>query len=102
MTPPTETEINARIEVLAKQMRARGLVHSDMQAREQAKDIIMGEIKYQASFEAAKDDPNINPQQRKSTISAEDMKAAGGMLSGDEFPKGMSLADALKGRKTTK
>ena len=102
MTQPTDAQINARIEELAKAMRARGLAHSDMQARERAKDIVMGEIKYQASYEAAKDDPAMNPQQRKSTISDEAMKTAGGMLRGDEFPKGVSLADVLKGRKPAK
>jgi hypothetical protein len=98
----SEQDINARIEQLAQTMRQKGLAFSDSQARERARDIVMQEVSMQSSFEKMKDDPSLNPQQRKATITPEAMKQAGGMLSGDEFPKDIPLSEILKGRKPAK
>ena len=98
----SEEEINARINTLAENMRKKGLAWSDSQARERAKDIVMQEVKMQATFEAMKDDPSQNPQQRKVQITKEEMKQAGGMLTGDELPKDVPLSELLKGRREIK
>ncbi len=98
----SEQEINARIDALAKNMREKGLAWSDSQARERAKDIVMQEVKAQEAFEKMKDDPALNPQQRKHKVSEEDLKASGGMLTGNELPKDVPLAELLKGRKLQK
>jgi hypothetical protein len=98
----SQQEIDARISALAANMRAKGLAWSDSQAKERARDIVMQELKSQEQFEKMKDDPALNPQQRPSHISPETLKQAGGMLSGDEFPKDVPLAEILKGRKAQK
>lgn len=98
----SEQEINDRVEALAKNMRAKGLAFSDMQARERAREIVMQEVKTQAQFEAMKDDPSRNPQQRTGHVPPEVMKQSGGMLTGDEFPKDIPLAELLKGRREQK
>jgi hypothetical protein len=95
----SEQDINNRIEQLAATLRTKGLAFSDSQARDRARDIVMQEVKMQASFEKMKDDPSLNPQQRTSHISPEKMKEAGGMLTGDELPKNVPLAELLKPRK---
>ena len=93
----SEAQVEERIAELAKNMRARGLATSDMQARERARDIVLQEIQMQAKFEKMKDDPALNPQQRPRQISDEQMKTAGGMLKGDELPN-IPLSELLKGR----
>lgn len=95
----TEAQIEDRIAELAKNMRARGLAFSDMQARERARDVVMQEMRMQQDFEKMKDDPALNPQQRPRVVSDETLKGSGGMLTGDELPKNRHLADILKGRR---
>jgi hypothetical protein len=98
----SEEQIAQRIKELAASMRARGLATSDMQARERARDIVHQEIAMQKSFEAMQNDPSRNPQQRPRTVSEETLKASGGMLTGNELPKDVPLAELLKGRRTEK
>ena len=92
-----EREVEERIQQLAQTMRAKGLAFSDSQARERARDIVMQEVKMQANFEAMKDDPEKNPQQRTHHVSQDALKQHG-LLTGTELPKDVPLADLLKGR----
>jgi hypothetical protein len=95
----SEHEINERVELLAQNMLQKRLAFSISQARERARDVVMQEVSMQQAFEKMKDDPTLNPQQRKSHISAETMKQAGGMLTGNELPQDIPLAELLKGKK---
>ena len=94
----SEAQVQERIVELAKNMRARGLATSDLQARERARDIVLQEIRMQADFDSKKDDPALNPQQRPQKISDEQMKTSGGMLTGNELPKDIPLSELLKER----
>jgi len=94
----SDAQLQDRISELAKSMRERGLVMSDMQARERARDIVMQEVAMQEKFEQMQHDPAHNPQQRPRTVSEEELKRSGGMLTGDELPKNVPLAELLKGR----
>jgi hypothetical protein len=99
MTRPSDAEIEERVQQLAQTMRQRGLAFSDSQARDRARDIVMQEMKLQEEFERKKDDPAVNPQQRRTQhIPDEAMRGAGGMLTGNELPKDVPLAELLKGR----
>jgi hypothetical protein len=98
MAQLSDKEIEQRIDDLAKTMRQRGLAFSDTQARERARGIVMQEVRMQGDFDKIKDDPALNPQQRKSHFSDEEMKNAGGMLTGNELPKDVPLSELLKGR----
>lgn len=98
----SEAQVEERIAELAKNMRSRGLAMSDMQARERARDIVLQELQMQAKFERMKDDPALNPQQRPRQVTDEQMKTAGGILTGNELPKDVPLAELLKGRRTNK
>lgn len=92
----SEQEINERIEHLASNMRARGLAFSDSQARQRARDIVMQEVAMQESFDKKKDDPALNPQQQRHGISQDQLKESG-MLTGNELPENVPLAELLKG-----
>lgn len=94
----SDAQIEERIVELAKSMRARGLAFSDMQARERARDIVLQEVKMQEEFEQRQHDPSLNPQQRPRTVSEDELKRSGGMLTGNELPKDVPLAELLKGR----
>ncbi len=99
---PTEQEISARIESLAQNMLQKKLAFSLSQARERARDIVNQEMRSQEQFEKMKDDPALNPQQRKMHVSPETLKSSGGMLTGNELPKDVPLSELLKGRKEQK
>jgi hypothetical protein len=96
---PTEQEIEDRITTLAQQMRERGLATSDMQARERARGVVMNELAMMKSYADAQFDPSKNPQQRPTKVAPEVLAKSGGMLTGDELPKDIPLAELLKGRK---
>jgi hypothetical protein len=101
MTKLSDAQVEERIHELARSMRSRGLAFSDMQARERAREIVLQELQMQEDFESRKDDPSLNPQQQKPRarqVSDEQLKAAGGMLTGNELPKDVPLAELLKGR----
>jgi hypothetical protein len=95
----SEHEIQERIDQLAAMLRQKGLAFPDSQAKDRAREIVMQEVKMQQSFDAMKDDPARNPQQRTGHVSPEVLKQSGGMLTGTELPQDVPLAELLKGKK---
>lgn len=97
----SEADINERVEQLAQTLIEKRLAFSQSQARERAREIVMQEVSMQSNFEEMKDDPARNPQQRVHNVPIEDLKKHG-MLTGNELPEDVPLAELLKGRRETK